>query len=459
MANTEFYGRVRRDSETITWKDILSEFHRKHTKRDIEYALLAGTPLDTATEGTMLQKWRKPWLFYPLLLGGIGVIAVIYIVIFVCIKMFGVVEIPALSLVFIFIPPLIPPLVLMIFFWELNIPRNITIYQMLGYFLIGGIMSLFATMIVGLFVPSGNAAYAAFSEEPAKLLPSLFFLSCFSKNGKRRVYGITGLVIGAAVGAGFGGFESAQYACMGAGWTVIVGPEQFYNIMKSEVVRGLLSLGGHTLLCAPYTAAAALHMKNSRLSISCFLNQDFIITFGCSTVMHFLWNSNLGMEYLKFAAIIAVLWFNTLYITRKCVNQAVKAGSSGAAERTSLKEEALSIQCINGAVKGAVWKVEKEALVIGRDNTCGLKLPSASGVSRQHCSIQRTMQGWTIRDLNSTYGTYIGGRGKLTPGIDQVLHSGDIFYLGGKNYAFRVVIESKHISKSEYMIKKEVNNE
>lgn len=449
MANTEFYDRVRTDINNITWKDIFSEFRKKHTKQDMEYAMLAGTSMDTATDLTMLQKWRKPWLFYPLLLGGAALIGIIYCVVFACIRVFGGSGIAALNLIFIMIPPLIIPLVLMVFFWELNIPRNISIYQMLGYFLVGGMLSIFVTLVVGLVTPSGSASYAPFSEEPGKLAASLLFLALFAKNKKHKVYGMTGLVIGAAVGAGFGGFESAQYAYNVVNWSAVGGlyiwQEAFSAIAQSEIVRGVLALGGHTLFCAPYTAAVALHMKDSKLSSECFFNKDFAITFGCSFVMHFIWNSNLGIGYIQYVLVIAVLWLSTLYITRKCFRQVVEAGRySGKTGQETYGAAAvpkrLTVQCIDGPIKGAVWQSKGgDTLVIGRDAACGFRISgNTAGVSRRHCSIQETRQGWTIRDLNSSYGTYVNGSEKMAPGIDRVLHSGEVFCLGGTGCAFRI---------------------
>lgn len=447
MANTEFYDRAYTDSSKISWKDIFSEFRRKHTKQDMEYALLAGTSLDTATEATMLRKWRKPWLFYPLFLGGTVLIAVISLIIYIQIRIFGVSMLPALNLIFIMVPPLIFPLVLMVFFWELNIPRNISIYRMLGYFLIGGMVSILATLIVISAEPvrwTGLAPLAPFSEEPGKLAAALIFLAIFAADKKHKVYGITGLVIGAAVGAGFAGFESAQYAYSAGRFSEIGGlyiiSDIFGDILKNELIRGIYSLGGHTLFCAPYMAAVALHMKENKLNRECFLNKDFVLTFGCSFLMHLIWNWDLGVWQIKCIFVIAVLWFNALYIARKCFRQVVEAGRNHAGDE-GIKAESVAVQCIQGPLKGAVWQAGGgESLLIGRSPLCEIRIPAnASGISRQHCSIGQSASGWTIRDLNSAYGTFVNDE-KLVPGMEYTLRSGEIFYLGGRGCAFRVDI-------------------
>ena len=83
MGNTTFYYKVKNDKDKIDWKDIFSEYKKKHTKSELEYALSAGTSLNSATEADMLEKWQKPWMFYPLLKGGLILLAIMYVLFFV----------------------------------------------------------------------------------------------------------------------------------------------------------------------------------------------------------------------------------------------------------------------------------------------------------------------------------------------------------------------------------------
>ena len=63
-------------------------------------------------------------------------------------------------------------------------------------------------------------------------------------------------------------------------------------------------------------------------------------------------------------------------------------------------------------VRGARW-------LLGRDETCDIVVPDAS-VSRQHAEILREPGGFLLRDLGSSYGTFLGGekvsQTRLTPG-------------------------------------------
>ena len=63
MAYTNIYDKILRAPFKITWRDLFSDSMKRYSKQDMEYAMIAGTSLDSATKSNMLQKWRKPWLF------------------------------------------------------------------------------------------------------------------------------------------------------------------------------------------------------------------------------------------------------------------------------------------------------------------------------------------------------------------------------------------------------------
>lgn len=446
MGNTFFYRQVKDDSTKITWKDILSECRKKHTRQDLEYALSAGTVMNRVAEADMLGKWQKPWIFYPMLKGGLLLVILTYAALFVPIFAIGSYNDGSLYLTTI-LPPIVIPFILVIFIWELNIPKNISVYELLIGFLAGGILSFAVVSVMFLFVGDGPgifaASFAAFREEPAKLAAAALILYLFSKN--KKIYGLTGLVVGAAVGAGFGAFESVSYAING-----LLEGGAMYSVMIS-VVRGIFALGGHTLYTAPYTAALALAAHRDGIKPGCFLNRDFLLFFFGSMALHFCWNADVG-GFPKYIAITVILWVELLYIVKKCLYQAIDIGqraggslSSGAAvSRPALSQKAGTIQiaAVAGVLRGAIWRSDgSEILRMGRGEGNQFRFPAdAGGVSRNHCSVRMTSQGWVVRDEGSAYGTYINQGEKLAPGLDRVLHPGDVIYLGGKEQAFRVML-------------------
>ena len=472
MANTVFYQAIQKNVAQITWKDIFSEFREKHTKKDLEYALLAGTSLDTATEENMLAKWRKPWIFYPVLKGGLVLIAIFYLIFFLSMNSGGMTN--TVFFMTILIPPLIPPLILMLLFWEMNIPRNISIYEMLGMFLLGGLFSFFVTgLLMGVIPSEWHPAFAAFREEPAKLAAVVLFILYFQK--KRKIYGLTGLVIGAAVGAGFGAFESSDYALNSVFDAGVVG------MITNQILRGIFSLGGHTLFCAPYAAALALGTRNGKLCKESFYSKKFLSAFFISMLLHFVWNGGLPLvqymlfgtvffsvnDFISCAIIIVLLWIQTLYVIRQCLYQIVEIGQyqPGSGDRYNAENRYFTIsdqknaviarpEQMRGSAPGIViygngngvesqmWRSENgEPLVAGRAADCDIRFSlDARGVSRRHLSIQYTGHEWTVRDLGSTNGTFVSSGIRLSPYTDWKLQSGEIIRLGDDENSLRIEI-------------------
>ena len=62
---------------------------------------------------------------------------------------------------------------------------------------------------------------------------------------------------------------------------------------------------------------------------------------------------------------------------------------------------------VNNEKKGAILEaIPGKVVIIGRDEECDVALPEAVGLSRQHCSITYTEEGFKLKDLGSTNGTY-----------------------------------------------------
>ena len=458
MANTVFYHQADTDADKITWSEIFSEFRQKHTRADLERALMAGTSMDKATEADMLGKWHKPWVFFQLLKGGLVFLILLYVIYFLTQYLTGSITTAAYIMV-VFFPPLIIPVILMIFLWELNIPRNISIYELMGFFLVGGLISFTVVSVLFQFIPQPDPSAvrtesqlqdyilsfsfgAAAREEPAKLAAGLCVLAwCSSK--KKKIYGLTGLVAGAAVGAGFGGFESVSYA-LAAGEA---------EMIRNQLTRGVFAIGGHVLYAAPYLAAVALEMTDGRITGRCFLNKNFVITFGASFALHMAWDYAcfLGdIQYVLFVVIIVLLWVLLLYITRQSLQQAVRAGrrfgggtrgtASSGARAVSGSTGVLALEWISGPLRGSILHVQPNSSIsIGRAPDCQVQVPQGTkGISRRHCSLSNQAAGWSITDLNSTYGTWMGDGRKLVPGVAQPLHHGDVIYLATRDLALRV---------------------
>ncbi|MGE0489273.1 MAG: FHA domain-containing protein [Vulcanimicrobiota bacterium] len=77
------------------------------------------------------------------------------------------------------------------------------------------------------------------------------------------------------------------------------------------------------------------------------------------------------------------------------------------------------------------FPLNKDQVVIGREVRCDVMLNHAS-VSRQHSAIVRLAEGYLLRDLNSSNGTFVNGQ-RIQ---EYLLQSGDLVVIGDLQFTF-----------------------
>jgi len=79
-------------------------------------------------------------------------------------------------------------------------------------------------------------------------------------------------------------------------------------------------------------------------------------------------------------------------------------------------------------------------IVLGRSiQNCNLVFPEDTvGISRLHCEIIPRCDGLILKDLNSSYGTFLGDGTPVQEGTPVLLKRGDSFYLASKEVMFKV---------------------
>ena len=448
-AATTLYGKILSDPRKLTWRDILFTGKKKHSSADLDYAMIAGTSLDTAnTEVGMLQKWQQPWLYRRIFAAGAVLSGILLAAVTLIILIVGICPLPALNLLVVMIPPCIVPVTLMVLFWEMNAPRDIALVRLLGYFFVGGILSLLFTILLYLFMPAN--AIAPITEEPAKLLASVLLLrGLYRKN--HRIYGFSGLALGAAVGAGFAAFESAQYAynCLPQA-SILIGsvPAQagvllldsssLLAVTVNILLRNICAMCSHVLFCAPYASIAARNMEKTGNPLRGVASLDFWVVFLISAVCHAVWNTldNRILLIVGFLAITAALWLTTRYAVRSSFAQLAARVPLAAASAGALTS--LRLQGLQGTHAGVCFTITKPEILIGTDPSCQLVFPlGLPDIAPIHAKLLVQNGGLYLADLGTRGGTRVNGT-PVKPMTGVLLKAGDRIILGTGTEIFQV---------------------
>ncbi len=261
-------------------KETFSTVLAAHSDEEIEEYFLSGTRTTTPLLSEVKAAWPKPWLFFKVY----TVSLVIYLAF-----VFGLLYFKNAN----FLPGLIIigafgiPLSVLFFYFEMNVPRNVSLYQVLKMLLIGGITSLIAAMFGYTYLPVTNilgASGAGIIEELAKTAALLIVV-----NNWRYPWTLNGLLFGGAIGAGFAGFETAGYALQ-----ALIKTQDIAPILPTLFFRGILAPGGHVAWAA-LEGAALWKVKGDRpFSLNMLGDIRFLRVFALCMVLHMMWDFSLG---------------------------------------------------------------------------------------------------------------------------------------------------------------------
>jgi len=295
----------------LRWKDLFTNVFKKHTIEEAEKIFICGTEETTPKPSQMSDEWIKPWLYSRVAF----VMFIAFWFLFLAVGLFGNSNsVPGM----IFMGSMVIPFSVLVLFFEINAPRNISIFNTIMVFFVGGCASIFVALILYCFVPISSEYISLFMavliglvEELAKLFLTVYFLKRLKKN----TYLLNGLLIGAAVGAGFAVFESAGYAfngliqtanvSEGVGGIVLDFTQMFFTI----VLRGLLSPGNHIVWTAMAGFGAVSAMKKYGYRIRGFFTKKFLAIFFIPVILHALWDWSLPLPLtIKCSVLVIVAW-------------------------------------------------------------------------------------------------------------------------------------------------------
>lgn len=308
----------------VNLSDLFSEVFKHHTKDEANAIFIAGTKTTTPALADVSDEWAKPWLFSRILVGFlVAFVALLYM----AVNFRNSNAIPGLILVGAFAVPFSG----LVFFFEADAFKDVSLFEVVKVFFIGGIFSLVVTLFLYQFVTfsDSNQIYGVMTlkdslsigivEELGKVLIVTYFISQLKVQ-----HILDGILIGAAVGAGFAAFETA-------GYIYSAGSEQLVAV---AVLRGWSAIGGH-LVWAAISGGALMVVKRAQpFKFSQLLDARFLVFFALSVLMHATWDWDiviLDSPYLKLILLIVVAWIVVFVLM-----------SAGLKEISHLKQQAQS---------------------------------------------------------------------------------------------------------------------
>lgn len=187
---------------SFSLSDFFSEVFKRHSTKDIEECFSAGTSRTTPPLCEVSTAWPAPWIFSRMIL----VCLVLYFGFNWASTQF---QNPLLVPGLLFVGNFGIPFCLFVLFYEMNVRRDVSIYSAGVMMMTGSMLSLIFSLILFAFWHGQSSIWAGPIEETAKLLAVLLVAHRMC-NGRI----LTGLLLGAAIGAGFAAFESAGYTFM-----------------------------------------------------------------------------------------------------------------------------------------------------------------------------------------------------------------------------------------------------
>lgn len=303
--------------------EMFADVTKKHDDNEVEANFTVGTALTTPLLSEIDSSWPRPWLFVRVCLLSLALYGGF---LFAWDQFQNVNLIPGL----IMIGSVAVPLSLLIFFFEVNVPRNISLYQVIRLLFIGGLVSIVVSLFLfeltkGLSNWLG-AASAGIVEETGKVLTLLIVV-----REKRFRWTLNGLLLGATVGAGFAIFESAGYALRAA-----LGPGGEAAMRDVIFTRGILTLLGGHVLWTGLSGAALWRVRGDRpFDRSMLGDPRFLRVLGICVLLHMTWNTDFALPvvgyYGKYALLGAATWLLILGMIQSGLKQ-VRDAQAGAAE-------------------------------------------------------------------------------------------------------------------------------
>ncbi len=287
----------------VTFKDLFKNTFKKHTEEELDEVFVCGSDKTTPKVKDINPKDASAWVYLK--------IFIFFLLAYIPTRI-GYINygndnfLPGLIMLGAFAMPV----TVLIFFYEINIFRNIPFYKVLKYFILGGALSLIlAILFFSLDFNTDISTYSgALMVGVVEEITKATIVALFLFKNKKCNYILDGLLVGAAVGAGFAAFETAGYILRN-------GISGGINVMLYVVkLRGFLAPGGHVAWAA-IEGAALMFVKGFEPLDKKHLNDKrFLLMCLIPIVLHGVWDMPITLPFYGLQIILTILaWLVIIY--------------------------------------------------------------------------------------------------------------------------------------------------
>ncbi len=304
-----------RSESYVTFKDLFKNTFKKHTQEDLDDVFVCGSEKTTPRLQDINPHNVSAWVYLKMFI----FFLIAYIPLRIGYISYGNANfLPGLIIIGAFAMPV----TVLIFFFEINVFRNVPFYKVMQYFIWGGALSLiFAILLFSLDLNTDISTYTgAMMVGLIEEIPKAAIVALFIFKNKKNKYILNGLLVGAAVGAGFAAFETAGYIYRyGASGGVA-------SMLNTVVVRGFLAPGGHVAWAAIEGAGLMLAKGFDSISKKHLNDKRFLLVCLIPIILHGIWDMPINAPmYLIPITLTVLAWIVIVYFINLGLKQVDEA--------------------------------------------------------------------------------------------------------------------------------------
>lgn len=266
----------------ISFRDVMAPAFRRHARGEAFRALTR----QMENPQKAVRRWQMPWMYLRLF----GILLLMAAVCLACIWL-DIGALPAPYIYAFFWCGSLFPLTLAMFLWELDPFVNISIFEMMGLALLSGVVCvLFGTPVDNSIISGYFAPVWGYVKDSVLMLGVLILVLVCTR---KRMYGLDGLALGAAIGAGYALFTMLMASIVDT--PIVETPtglaRDFSGLTNAISASVPMLFGNHALWFAPVAGALGLRMSGEKINIRHFADVRVILLILLGFAENYLMNS------------------------------------------------------------------------------------------------------------------------------------------------------------------------